>query len=187
MLDCHVAAFMIQPGRVLGRKLRPMTLARYWILEAVDSPYVWGQVPTYENMVFAVFVASFPAWLSRWLLMRPRLSRAVFAWWGRHHKRIDIKGDMEAFAAYWQAYTAMPNRYMKDGAKSHKSCLPASVNIAWAIMGKIGERRAWSMPMPLALSYLVAESESNGGEYATEHDKRMAELNKDFGKAAPNG
>jgi hypothetical protein len=43
------------------------------------------------------------------------------------------------------------------------------------------------MPMPLALSYLVAESESNGGEYATEQDKRMAELNKDFGKAAPNG
>ena len=173
MLPCHINAFLIQPGRVLGRKLRPLTLAHYWILEAVDSPYVWGQTPRYSDLAFAVFTLSVPAWFSRWLLMRPALSRRVFKAWGRLYKRAGIKDDLEAFKAYWQAYTDMPSKWTKEGQKSSGSCLPASVNIAWAIMGKVGERRAWSMPMPLALSYLVAESESNGGEYKSERDAAM--------------
>jgi hypothetical protein len=84
-----------------------------------------------------------------------------------------MKDDLEAFKAYWQAYTDMPSKWSKEGQKSAGSCLPASVNIVWAIMGKVGEKRAWSMPMPLALSYLVAESESNGGEYKSERDAAM--------------
>ena len=187
MLDCHVNAFMIQPGRVLGRKLRPLTLSRYWILEAVNSPYVWRLPASYQDMVFAVFVCSFPAWLSRWILMHPRAAQAVFAWWGRRYKDLNVQADLEAFGAYWKAYTDMPNRYSKDGAKSSESCLPSSVNIAWAIMGKVGERRAWNMPMPLALSYLVAESEFNGATYASERHKAMGLVNKDFGKEPPNG
>lgn len=173
MLQCHINAFMIQPGRVLGRKLRPLTLSHYWILEAVDSPYVWGQTPRYSDMVFAVFTLSVPIWLSRWLLMHQAVSRRVFKAWGRLHKRSNPKIDLKSFEAYWQAYTDMPAKWTKDGQKSGSSCLPASVNIAWAIMGKIGEKRAWSIPMPLALSYLVAESESNGGEYKSERDIAM--------------
>jgi hypothetical protein len=173
MLPCHINAFLIRPGRVLGRKLRPLTLAHYWILEAVDSPYVWGITPKYSDMVFAVFTLSVPAWFSRWLLMRPAVSRAVFKAWGMTCRRSDESEAMRSFAAYWQAYTDMPAKWTKDGQKTNASCLPASVNIAWAIMGKVGEHRVWSMPMPLALSYLVAESEYNGGEYKTERDAAM--------------
>lgn len=186
MLDCHINAFLIRPGRVLGRKLRPLTLAHYWILEAVDSPYVWGNTPTYGDMVFAVFTLSLPAWFGRWLLMHPAVSRRLSGAWGRRHSTLDIQGDLAAFAAYWEAYTAMPSRYESKGS-SKSSCLPASVNIAWAIMGKVGEKRAWSMPMPLALSYFVSESECNGATYVTEKDKRMAQLNADFGKEPVNG
>lgn len=186
MLDCHIKAFLIRPGRVLGRKLRPLTLAHLWILEAVGSPYAYNQPPAYTDMVYAVFVLSFPAWLSRWFLMHHKAQQAVFWLWGKLHRGFDVEGDLAAFGAYWKAYTDKPNRY---DSKTHgrASCLPSSVNVAWAIMGKVGERRAWSMPLPLAITYFTAETECNGAEYVTERDKYLAQLNADFGKEVSNG
>jgi hypothetical protein len=179
MLDCHVNAFLIKPGRVLGRKLKPLTLAHYWLLEAVESPYVCGMAPTYKDTVFAVFLLSMRPPTARWMLMRPRLMRLVFSTWGHFNKSLNIVGDMRAFQEYWDAYTARPNAYESAG-KSRASCLPTSIKLAWALMGKVGERRAWSLPLPLALAYYTAEAEWNGTEYVTEHDKHMAKLNAEL-------
>ena len=187
MLDCHINAFLIKPGRVLGRKLKPLTLRHYWILEAVNSPYVWNQAPAYKDMVFAVFILSFPAGLGIWLLMHPRILAFLFDLWGRKHKSLAIESDLADFAEYWKAYTARPSPYVSKGSTSRESCLPVSVKIAWAIMGKVGERQAWSMPLPLASSYFTAELEWNGSEFSTERDKAMAELNDEGEKEARNG
>lgn len=178
MLDCHIKSFLIEPGRVLGRKLRPLTLAHYWILEAINSPYVRGEKPSYSDMVIAVFALSFPASVSRWLLMHQNLYKRILKAWGWLYKGGDPISDLASFAAYWDAYTEMPDKWPKKGSPK-ESCLPTSINIAWAIIGKVGERRAWSMPMPLALAYLVAESEFNGGEYKSERQKAIAKLNQE--------
>jgi hypothetical protein len=176
MLDCHVNAFLILPGRVLGRQLRPLTLAHYWILEAVDSPYVTGAVPAYADTVFAAFVLSHHPAFVRWLMVRPALMRFVFAAWGRRYKGMNIIGDMRAFSEYWKAYTAWPKQWDKGGP-SKRSCLPTSIKLVWTIAGKVGERRAWSMPMPLAVAYFTAEAEWNGAEFKTEHDEYLKSLN----------
>lgn len=180
MLDCHINAFLIKPGRVMGRKLRPLTLAHLWILEAVDSPYAYNAPATYTDTAFAVFIVSLPASIGRWLIMHPAAMRRAFALWGRLHRAGDPQDEVEAFGAYWKAYTAMPDRWPSTAGKSRPSCLPSSVNIAWSIMGKIGEKAAWSMPLPRALMYLVAEGEVNGAEYKTESQIQMARLNAEM-------
>ena len=186
MLDCHVAAFLIRPGRVLGRKLRPLTLAHYWLLEASGSPYTTpGAVCGYTDMAFAVFIVSLPVWVARWMIMRPVLLNKAFAAWGRIGRARYRFQDLSEFQAYWDAYTEMPEAYEREGRTGKGSCLPVSVNIAWAIMHKVGELRAWSMPMPLALMYYTAEAECNGTEYVSERSKMMAEMNS--GKVDANG
>jgi hypothetical protein len=177
MLDCHVNAFLLAPGRVLGRRLRPLTLRHLWLLEAAGSPYAFHAAPIYSDTVFAVFVLSLPFWAARWLIMRPGALAACFRWWGRRQKGVDVPGDMAAFSAYWQAYTAMADPIESKNGSARESCLPSSVKIAWAIMGKTGERRAWTMPVPLALSYFTAECEFNGQEYSTERRKALAAIN----------
>lgn len=171
MLPCHVNAFLIQSGSVMGRKLRPLTLAHLWILEAIDSPYANHANRTFKDTVTAVFIASHNPLIIRWLLMHPLAYRLVMAAWRNLYKGHDIKAAMDDFEAYWQAYTDMPKAWSRKGGSNRESCLPQSVSMAWALMGKVGERRAWSMPLPLALSYIVAESEFNGGEYVTEGEK----------------
>jgi hypothetical protein len=185
MLDCHVNAFLIVPGRVLGRKLRHLTLRHLWLLEAADSPYAFRAPPAYSDTVFAVFLLSLPFPVARWVLMHPRVMAWWVSLWARRHKGIDIAGDMASFADYWDTYTAQAEVWEAKGAL-HRSCLPSSVKIAWAIMGKVSERRAWSMPLPLAMAYFTAEAEFNGQEFKTEHQKAMAKLNANFGKEPAN-
>ena len=186
MLDCHVNAFLIKPGLVLGRKLRHLTLRHLWLLEAVDSPYAFRAPPAYSDTVFAVFLLSVPFAVARWLLMHPRIMAWIFAAWGRRNQSMDHAADMAAFADYFDTYTAQADPYETKGA-GRRSCLTSSVKIAWAIMGKVGERRAWSMPLPLAMTYFTAECEFNGQDFVTEHQKAMAKLNADFGKDPANG
>ena len=186
MLDCHVNAFLIRPGRVLGRRLRPLTLAHLWILEAAGSPYAYNQPPQYQDMVFAVLVISLQPSIARWLIMRPALMRRIVTAWGWTRRKVNPFCEMADFAEYWKAYTATAESWPRDG-KSRPSCLPVSINIAWSIIGKVGERRAWSMPLPLAMAYHTAEAECHGIEYATEQDKTMARLNSDLVKDPSNG
>jgi hypothetical protein len=192
MLDCHINAFLIKPGRVLGRNLRPLTLAHYWILEAVGSPYAYNQTPSYADTAFAVFSLSTPPKVTRWLMTHPSIMRLVFKVWGIVYRTDNMVGDMIAFNDYWEKYTAIPSKYDTGGA-GHKSCLPSSVSIAWMLMARMDERRAWSMPLPMALCYVVAESENNGATYVTERDKYMAKMNEELAlqhekeKAASNG
>lgn len=176
MLDCHVNAYLIQPGRVLGRKLRHLTLRHLWLLEACESPYATGQPTVYADMVFAVLMLSLPFRTARWLLMHVRCLRLLVSIWSWRYKGSDMAGEMAAFRKYWSVYTDMPSQY-DAGGKRIPSCLPLSVSVAWAIMGKVGERRAWSMPLPLALTYFVAEREAGGSEYSTESDKAQAKHN----------
>jgi hypothetical protein len=176
MLDCHIAAFLIKPGRVMSRKLRTLTLAHYWLLEAVDSPYVAGRPPAYSDTAFAVFILSMHPAVTRWLLMHDRIMEAAFKAWGWRYKGLNIIGDMRAFQNYWDAFTARPGVW-ETKSSGRASCLPSSINVAWTLMGKVSERRAWSMPMPLALAYFTAENERNGAEYKTEHDAYLKSLN----------
>lgn len=171
MLPCHINAFLIKPGRVMGRKLRPLTLAHLWILEAIDSPYVSHSTRTFRDTVTASFIASHDPRLMRWLIMHPWAYKLAMRVWTYLYKGHDIKAAMDDFEAYWQAYTNMPTSWSSKGGSSRESCLPQSISMAWALIGRVGERRAWSMPLPLALSYIVAESEFNGAEYVTEDQK----------------
>lgn len=180
MLDCHVSARLIRPGRVMGRRLHHPTLAHYWLLEAVDSPYPFGRQATYSECVFACLICSLPAWAGRWLVMRPVLLRAALAAWRVRlfWRPLNPFREMAEFQAYWTAYSAMPEPIIKARESAGEpSCLPSSVNIAWAIMDKVGEARAWSMPLPLALCYFTAESERNGRTYRTEWMKEAARDN----------
>jgi hypothetical protein len=185
MLDCHVNAFLIKPGKVMGRNLRPMTLAHLWLLEAIGSPYAFTKcAASYSDTLTAVMVVSLPAALAKWIITRPFWQRVYMRLFFRLGR---IADDVAAAESYFAAYKAHPDRVDSKTSTSRRTCTPASVSIAWVIMGKVGERRAWSMPIPLAMTYLVAESEANGSEYISEHDKRMAQLNSNFGKEPANG
>lgn len=178
MLDCHVSAFLIVPGRVFGRKLRHLTLAHYWLLEACGSSYPLGTERAVTEAIFAALICSLPARVGRWLVLHPRIMSAVVAVWSWRARRFNLFREFAEFNKYWDAYTARPDAIIRaDQRMGPVSCLPSSISIAWTVMERVGERRAWSMPLPLAMSYFVAAAEYNGREYMSEWGKAMARAN----------
>lgn len=184
MLDCHANAFLARPGKVLGLRLKPLTLRRYWVLEALQSPIACGGVVELGDVGLAAWVLSVSPWFAQWAIRHP----AWLAWRMRRlSKRIANPDDYavarDGLLTYWQAYTDFPAIRPAKNETARMSCLPRSVNIAWALMSRLPERRVWSMPMGEALTYFAALCEGNGREFRTERDKRMAAKNHEALKA----
>jgi hypothetical protein len=180
MLDCHVNAFLIRPGRVLGLRLQHLTLRHYWILEALGSPFVSGGVAQLSDLGIAAWVcAQRPNAAMRCLRHPARLSARLARLGQRCRTLEDVQTAREGFEAYWRAYTAFPDPWQKEGQKIRETCLPQSMGIAWALMERMPEARVWGMPMTEALTYYAAACERGGTDFVTERQKSAGKLNSE--------
>lgn len=157
---------------VLGKTLRPLTLAHVYTLLAAESPYVCdkpdSEKKTLFDLAFAVAVCS-RTWEEIGELLANRDTREIEAWgrqWGKAwNTRIDPFIEDEKMVQYLDRYTALPERKRK-----HKNAPDSGSRNPWPLIlvskykGELGESRAWNLPVSLAFAYWLADCERDGDD-----------------------
>jgi len=176
MLPCYTNAWLLKPGNVMGKRMRELSVGHFYLLEASDSPFVHGGQVLLSDLVFATMICSMPFKAARDILFAdPQKLLRKGRWWGMifSFKRYDLQQETDAFMNYWKAYTEMPERWQDTDKKAKTSAIPWSLRLAWLLMERMPEDKAWDMPMPRACSYYACWAEANGVDFVSEDHLRV--------------
>lgn len=172
---CYQNAFIARPPVVFGRQLEPLSLGHVYLLTVQGSPLMDGGPVTQGDIVTAVFICSSPFKEAIDRLVSPDcLSSAVE--WGKENRSANSEAECKAFMDYFRSYFQYPERYLEHkvngvSVKQSKSAVPWFYVIAWSLMERVSEERAWNMPLPLAFSYHAANAQFNGDEMLVPDDE----------------
>lgn len=97
---------------------------------------------------------------------------------GAISRKMRFASDLARFLQYFNDYTTLPEMW-SDEKRFRASAVPTpffivATNIA-AYSG-ISEQEAWDMPYSRAVCYKMIQDEKHGGQFRTEHERRMQEL-----------
>lgn len=162
MLQFYSDAFFCEPPTVLGRKLRPYSLGHSFILEATASPFVTGGPVNAFELIGAVLMCSIPF---RELVDKIN-TNGLEAESAAMGKDMDLgvmyAAELAKFNDYLRTYDKAPPAIQK---KAETECpVPWQFIVAWRLMERIPEDRAWDMPLSLALAYNAAWRWEHGDE-----------------------
>jgi len=164
----HKAA-LVQPPRILGIRLRPLSCWHILMLDLFDSPYMakgdreWNT----EDVLTGLLICADPrrANLGTYLRFeRSRLFRWLLGWrlfW------TGLERVQAAFIAYLQAYGDSPEMWAGKSDKSSKAHI--SYNVVVTMLGNLNGvtlDEAWDMPLGEALCYKACIAEGYGASIA---------------------
>lgn len=149
--------------RVLGRRLRPLSLWHATLLELIESP-LWhgksGVSMTDLRLAVAICAGQWPRYEipGGWRLF----------WWRLRTRKSSLAVEAAKFSAYIRDFHAPPMLWQKDEPQKPKPlpcALPQPLDVAaWLIRHGLGEERAWTMPIGLAHWYYVALAKQRGAD-----------------------
>ena len=175
MLDCYKNAWLVEPPRVLGVQLLPLSIGHAYLLEAYDSPLVEGGTARIGDLAFAVWICSrtFRRCLSG--LRDSKKTTKTCRRWGRRTRRLDYKDELAVFKAYGRAYFDAPERWESKGG-SKQSGVEWTFMLAWAMSGGRIDPRThadiWDVPVNMALAYNAARLTLGGDDTFVSEDVR---------------
>jgi hypothetical protein len=158
-VDAWLTALMVTPPTVLGRRLKPFSLAHSLILERAGNTFWVGGEKTVEDFFQAVDVCARDLQENRERINEPQ--RRMKRWIARTFRKASA-ADVQKFAAYIQDHATCCARESTGGA-SRDMASPWQFRIAaYLIERGFAEERAWNMPLNLARCYFDANEEMNG-------------------------
>ncbi len=167
----HSLATPICP-KVLGKQLLPLSLGHLFILQASDSPLLTEGEVTLGDLAFCVWCCSmeFPEVQAKLAGIRTekdmlKLQKSVFKWGKKNPlKKLNVEEIANQIADYLGDFIQAPTRWESKEDKQAK--VPWMLSVATCLMmhGGFEEERAWTMPVPLALSMYSAIGEALGDE-----------------------
>lgn len=171
MLDCYVNALVLEPPVILGRRLLDLSLYHLAILDTFGSPYVLGGAKSIDDLALGVWVCSrTPSQIKRG--MASGLIKKQMWLMGIVHARSDLHKEGQSFERYITEYMRMPEWWSSDGSPRR---VPWYFSVAWAIMPRVGEERAWSMSLALAMAYYATEADAQGSRSVMTEAEMAAE------------
>ena len=169
MYECYKNALLTRCPMVLGRHLVPFSLGHAAVLTALESPVIDCKPVTTDDAIVGIYVCSMP-----YQHALDKISDGSFAaeckQWGEAVFGDDKQPEFDKFFQYIEWHTKAPPRYefISKGGKVIKpepGAVPWFFSVAWALMDRMPEARAWNMSLPLALSYYAAHCQFNGDEF----------------------
>lgn len=174
MIDSLLTEALINNNyRVLGKKLRPYCLWHEFLLLASENP-IFCETDEPANLAHLEAAARIcccefgqlpnPKVNSTWVSIK-----AVF---------LGVEKQLENFKTYIADYNAGPDIWQKESSDNTKKGPPGTIyTIVSCLSMGIDEKRAWEMPVGLALWYSAARQFDKGGEldFVTEQSRRIME------------
>lgn len=172
MFDCYYNAVFVQCPDVLGRRLHSLSLGHCRLLTAMRSPIIDGEWETakHEDVIAAIYICSMP-YAEAEEKIRSGAFETECQEWGEAAAKIDDReAEFDKFFSYFVEHIKSPPRYeyISKGGKIIKpeaGAVPWFFSVAWALMDRVPEDRAWNMPLPLAFAYHAAHCQFNGDEF----------------------
>ena len=161
IVDAWLTSLMVKPPVILGRRLKPFSLAHSLILDRLENPFWVGgkRGPEHFFEVLEVCANNLEGNRAR-MYAKPRRFRRWVAAKFRKVKDADI----DALNNYIVDHTACCARESSGGA-GRDMASPWEFRVAtYLIEYGFPEERAWNMPFNLARCYFDAREEMNGDE-----------------------
>lgn len=162
-----------QPPVILGRRLKPFSLAHSMTLEELRNPYVMTSSPQLDPAAlhFALWVCTMSGdeiGRNVYATKRLKLWIALRGWWYRKH---DLQDAHETFLAYIKDCSDHPERSIPcsaDGKEKSRTFVKAPwqyhmVRTLCKVYGMY-HAQAWDCPLILASCLHAADMEANGDD-----------------------
>lgn len=154
--------------RVLGLRMRPLSLGHVHLLDLIRSPYVRGGDPTLSDLVLAAGICARTykrgiRWL-RWIERHP--SAAAWLWRIRCPLPRLVR-DSRRMRYYLDAWSAVPEhrREVSRDGQSHEGPLhPWWLLLVVKLAPIVGHDAVWDLPIPRATAYASALGELSGAD-----------------------
>jgi hypothetical protein len=178
MYDCYYNALFVHCPLVLGRQMQPISMGHALLLIAIKSPVLSGD---FENalradILPAIYICSMPYADAVAKIKVGEFESDCKAWGESVSLLGNETAEFDAFLEYFKEHIKFPPRYeyiSKGGKiiKPEEGAVPWPFTIAWALMERMTEDRAWNMPLPLAFAYHAANCQFHGDEFLVKEPK----------------
>ena len=169
--------------RVLGLPLRPFSLGHVILLHRIESSFVTGGAPTFEDLAASVMVCAQTYREAIQSFTDPDLDKFMRRWherltrtrWLRRRRPLDFVGNCKAFAEYIQAGSKIPD-YAFDADDMREVNCPSVQQVKIALMSDMGfsEAELLDRSWGLCLSDYIA-SKAMKGQITIYRDGQIAE------------
>lgn len=149
---------------IAGVRLGPLTLAQAYCLYAWGSPVVRGGQIGISDFALALWTCSQACWpFARFVdAVNGGKPERMLARWGRRYDMRRLPADAESLREWVDWHCKTPPRFLKADKTPGGPAAPWPLVVAVQLIPMLGEDRAWSVPVPLAMSYKIALDNAQG-------------------------
>lgn len=144
--------------------MRPFSIGHRLILTQIDSAFVAGRVPLYEDLIASVFVCAWSWEENQRLAASPRRRWLHFKLWGLLAGRFDIPGAMLAFLNYIRTGDVFPETNSPDSDSTTRELGSDQLARLYLFLRSSGfdDSSTWNMPINAANAMHAAKLEEDG-------------------------
>lgn len=164
MLLTFQRAMQSRSGCVAGVRLSPVTLAQLYCLYAWESPFVCGGNIELADFGVALWTCSQDCWpFSRFVeAINKGKPEKMLSRLGRRYDLRKFPADRDLLHQWIDWHCKVPSRFLKEDPNHKGASAPWPMIVAVQLMPMLGEERTWRLPVPLAMSYKIANDNAKG-------------------------
>lgn len=161
-MPTYYEAHVPEPFRILGQKLKPLSLGHRILLQRIESAYIIGGTFSIDDLVASVFICSRTYEEGLDALDDPDVSKFMLRWWNQLTKRswwkfwekrpqVDFHAKSKLFEEYVEAHTQEPGFKFEPeaGGKSNDCPLELQVKLVLHANTNLSEseilNRSWAL------------------------------------------
>lgn len=183
MWTLHKAALFPSRVRVCGVLLDPPTVGHYALLEAMESPFLFGGQVGVGDLLGTVILFSVSPARAAWLVSHPiifGLRQRALAWRMRR-LRLWFKDEVKKAERWIGECIWTPDRFETEGeSKPYPSAVPHGIKLLWILTEHYSEKEVLNMSIIKAQCLALARAEMNGNQYETLAEYRQQMLPEDY-------
>ena len=160
-VDAWLTSLMVTPPVILGRRLKPFSLAHSFILERAGNPFWIGGERGPEHFFEALEICSRDLEENR-ARIAGKPDNKFKRWVVKYFRKVAAK-DVATFAQYLDDHLACHPR--ESGGSGRELHSPWQFRLVTDLVARgFTEERAWNMPLNLARCYYDARAEMDGDD-----------------------
>lgn len=180
MLTEFQQAVLAEPPILLKRQLLPFSIGHYFLLDALNSPFIESGQVTLADCLLLIGVCSrnFMDAVAFVQSLSDPTTKQLFASWGTDCGVVNVAELAKTIELYLKHFGSAPDFWEEDDSKPAR--LPLCLVLTTALMGKLhfNHDAAWNFPLGQAIWYAVATAEDAGERVVTDDEASLLEKAK---------
>jgi hypothetical protein len=160
-----VRALLSSPQpKIIGVRMKPYALGHSVLLTEIDSAFVAGRFPTFEELIAAAFICAH-SWEENQTLLRSRLKRwATLKVWGTLAGKFDIPSATISMLQHIRSGDVYPDTEPPEHPENVRELSSPAIARTYLFLRASGfsESEAWNMPCNVANWLHASKAEEDG-------------------------